>query len=86
MLIKVVNARYVKDYEIEFSFNDGTKNIIDLKNEIEGPIFEPLKNKEYFKNFKINRWTVEWENGADFAPEFLYELAAGKKATNKAKI
>jgi len=82
MLIKVINAKYVKDYEIEFSFNDGIKKIIDLKNEIDGPIFEPLKSKEYFKNFKTNRWTIEWENGADFAPEFLYDLAIEKKVHN----
>lgn len=83
MLVKVINARYVKDYEIEFTFNDGIKKIIDLKNEIEGPIFEPLKNKEYFKFFKTNRWTIEWENGADFAPEFLYDLAVEKTPPNK---
>ncbi len=29
---------------------------------------------EYFKSFKLKSWTIECENGADCAPEFLYEL------------
>jgi hypothetical protein len=70
--IKVSEAKYLKDYCINFTFNDGTKKIIDLKNELWGTIFSPLNNKEFFQNFKINDFTIEWMNGADFSPEFLY--------------
>lgn len=86
MLIKVIDAKYIKDYEIEFSFSDGLKRIVDLKDQIDGPVFEPLNDRDYFKNFTLNRWTIEWENGADLVPEFLYELALeqGKKAHNNA--
>ncbi len=79
MLIKVVSARYIKDHVIEFVFNDGLKSELDLKNEIEGEIFMPLKDIQYFKKFSLNRWTIEWENGADYAPEFLYKLAIEKE-------
>lgn len=71
-LIRVLKAKYVEDYKIEFKFSDGTNKIIDLQNELYGEVFEPLKNLEKFKNFKLNHFTIEWENGADFAPEFLY--------------
>jgi len=79
MLIKVIRAKYIKDHVIEFIFNDGLKSEVDLKNEIEGEIFMPLKDLQYFKTFSLNRWTIEWENGADFAPEFLYQLAIEKE-------
>ena len=79
MLIKVIRAKYIKDHVIEFVFNDGLKSEVDLKNEIEGEIFMPLKDLQYFKTFSLNRWTIEWENGADFAPEFLYQLAIEKE-------
>jgi len=55
-------------------FNDGTIMTVDLENELRGIIFEPLKNKEFFKNFSIRYNTVEWENGADFAPEYLFSI------------
>ena len=38
--------------------------------------FEPLKNIEYFKKVKVDEEieTICWENGADFSPEYLYEI------------
>ncbi|MCP3930224.1 MAG: DUF2442 domain-containing protein [Bacteroidetes bacterium] len=75
MLIKVTKAVYKRDYIIEFTFNNGIKSEVDLKDSFRGPVFDSLKDLNYFKKFKLNRWTIEWENGADFAPEYLYELA-----------
>jgi hypothetical protein len=74
ILIKVVKAVHKQDHVLELTFNDGTLGEVDLKSSLKGPVFEPLKDVEYFKKFKVNRWTIEWENGADFAPEYLYGL------------
>ncbi len=63
----------------EFVFNDSLLTKIDLKDEIEGQIYKPLKDLQYFKTFSLNRWTIEWENGADYSPEFLYQLAIEKE-------
>ena len=71
--IWIVRAGYIKEHEIELEFNDGVSGMVDLKDDLDQPVFEPLKDINYFKNFKLNSWTIEWENGADFAPEFLYE-------------
>jgi len=46
-----------------------------LANELNGTVFNPLKDKNNFRKFSIVFNTIEWENGADFAPEYLYELA-----------
>lgn len=73
-LIKIVNARYLEGYKLELHFNDGASKVVDLSNEIYGEVFEPLKDIEYFKRFSLNPFTIEWENGADFSPEYLYEL------------
>lgn len=71
--IWIVKAEYQKGYEIKLRFNDGEGGIVDLKNDLNQPVFQPLKDLNYFKSFRLNSWTIEWENGADFAPEFLYD-------------
>ena len=74
MLLKIIEAKYIQDYQIALVFNNGVKGLIDLANEFRGPVFQALKDPAYFKTFQLNRWTIEWDNGADLAPEFLYNL------------
>ena len=69
----VISAKYIQDYRIWLVFNDNVAGEIDFSNELDGEIFEPLKDIKYFKNFKIRGHTLSWDNGADFAPEFLRE-------------
>ena len=76
MIPWVSKAKYIKDYRVQLFFNDGAEGEIDLSSELEGEIFQPLKDISYFKNFKIIGHTLSWENGADFAPEFLRENIA----------
>ncbi|MBK9109667.1 MAG: DUF2442 domain-containing protein [Saprospiraceae bacterium] len=78
-LIWLIKVEYVEDYKLKLFFNDNTIGIVDLRASFHGPIFEPLKEIEYFRKFKLNSWTVEWPNGADFSPEFLHSLAVQNK-------
>ena len=73
-MIKVVDARYVRDYVVWLKFSDGIEGEVDLQDELFGEVFEPLKDKEFFRKFIVHpEWlTITWPNGADFAPEFLY--------------
>ena len=81
MLPSVTKAKYVRDYLIEVKFNDGTKKVIDFEPWLTGPIFRPLKSKAYFRKFFIDGPTIAWPNGADIAPETLYEAEAVKLST-----
>lgn len=74
MIIHVKEAKYLHDYVIWLKFNDGTKGEVDLKDELYGEVFEPLKEIERFKSFKVDPEleTIVWNNGADMAPEFLH--------------
>jgi hypothetical protein len=76
LLPQVVRARYDKAYCILVMFNDGTEASVDFEPWLEGPIFEPLKRLSYFRKFFVEGGTVAWPNGADIAPETLYEVAA----------
>ena len=73
MFIHVTQAKYTEDYKVHLSFNDGAEGEIDLSAELYGEIFEPLKDKDFFKSFSLEGHTLSWSNGADFAPEFLRE-------------
>ena len=74
MILHVVEARYERDYVIHLKFNDGAEGYVDLADELYGPMFSPLKDPVRFRAFCVDPElaTVVWENGADFAPEFLY--------------
>jgi len=74
MLVKIIDASYLKDFTVQITFNTLEKKVVDLKDQLWGEVFEPLKSKEVFRNFKLNDFTIEWPNGADFSPEFLYEI------------
>ena len=76
MFIYVTEAKYLHDYEVELKFNDGKKGVVNLENELYGTMFEALKDKKVFASVKLDKDldTISWENGADLAPEYLYNL------------
>ncbi|MCL5991082.1 MAG: DUF2442 domain-containing protein [Bacteroidetes bacterium] len=79
-MIEVINAKYIEDYRIWLEFNDGTSGIADLSGELWGRMFEPLRDVNAFKKFVVSDTmkTISWDNGADLAPEFLYNKVKNK--------
>lgn len=73
MLYKVKNVEYLEGYKLKLTFNNKKKKIIDLKNDLWGEMFEPLKDIEYFKRVKTDGHTIVWPNGLDLCPDALYE-------------
>ncbi|MEI7835858.1 MAG: DUF2442 domain-containing protein [Planctomycetota bacterium] len=75
MVPRIVEAVHVRDFVLHLRFRDGAQGEVDLAGELDGEVFEPLKDRAYFKTFILSPdlHTVVWPNGADFAPEFLYE-------------
>ena len=73
--MEVIKADYLGGYRLKLRFSNGETRIADMESSLTGPVFQPLKDIEYFKKFSIPFNTVQWENGADFAPEYLYEIS-----------
>jgi hypothetical protein len=71
----VVEVRYVRDYTLWLRFQDGTCGEVDISRSFKGPVFEPLRNVEFFRQVRVDPelGTIVWPNGADVAPETLYE-------------
>jgi len=80
MILHVIRAEYVANHCVHLWFNDNTDGEIDLREGLVGPIFEPLQDTNYFQQFRIEGHTLAWDNGADFAPEYLRDLVHSQAA------
>jgi Protein of unknown function (DUF2442) len=71
---KIIELKFIKDYQITIRFNDGEIKIIDLKPLIGKGISSLLLDTSYFKLGTIdNGGGIEWPNGFDFCPNYLKE-------------
>ncbi len=79
-LASVVRAESRGGHKIHLTFNDGLERTIDFKQWLDDPVFEPLQDVDYFQGLFVDSGTVAWPNGADIAPETLYERAKSSDA------
>ena len=88
MFLHITNAKYIEDYKVEVSFNNGRKGVADLFEVLKGTIFEPLKDKSVFSSFKVDKEldTIVWPNGVDLAPEYIYFQAFKKESELQAQF
>jgi len=70
----VIDVDYIKNYELSLTFNDGCRKLVDLEPHLKGEVFGELLDKHKFIQYALTSMTIEWANGADLAPEFLYEI------------
>lgn len=69
----VISVEALENYNLLLTFKTGEKKIYDMKPHLDGGIFEELKDKNLFIKVRVSFDTIEWENGADFDPEVLYQ-------------
>ena len=82
---RVVKAEACGAHSLDLTFKDGTHKRVNLLPLLEGPVFEPLRDPKAFAQVELDpvAGTVVWPNGADIAPETLYELASETKLNAK---
>jgi hypothetical protein len=69
----IVALAYRYGYVYRIAFDDGLEGDVDFTEYLGvGPIFEPLRDLEFFRQARIEGGTICWPNGADVAPETLY--------------
>lgn len=71
---EVTRIQYRSGYTYHLAFDDGLEGDVDLSAYVgNGPVFEPLRDVALFRQARIEGGTIAWPNGADIAPETLYE-------------
>ena len=75
MVPRLEEAKYVGGYRIWLRFADGVEGEVDLESDLWGEMFDDLRDEIRFSGFSLDEelGTIVWPNGADFAPEFLYQ-------------
>lgn len=86
-MLNVCAVEYRGGHRIWLQLSDGTEGEIDLRDHLEGPVFEPLHDPVVFGAVRVDPEirTIAWPNGADIAPEFLRGLlSSGVAAASRA--
>lgn len=73
LILKVIDATYVRDHILRLKFNNGEEGLCDFLPLSTKGICGKLRDLDYFKNFTLDPFSVDWNNEIGFAPEFLYE-------------
>lgn len=70
--VKHVEAK--PGYILALTFEDGTEGEVCIADRLFGPMFEPLKDPDYFAQVVADNYgAVCWPNEADLAPDALYQ-------------
>ncbi len=72
-ILSITDAQYVRDYILRLTFNDGAVKLVDFTPLMQKGICKKLQDLDYFRNFTLDPFTVDWNNEIGFAPESLYE-------------
>jgi hypothetical protein len=73
--IRVTEVEPLDGFSLRLRFNDGAERVVDLAEELWGPVFEPLKaDSGLFRQVRVDEemGTIIWPNGADMDPDVLH--------------
>ena len=72
--VTVTSVEVIGDYALRLGFSDGLVREMNLKDELWGPIFEPLRDPDFFAKVELDTelGTIVWPNGADLDPVVLH--------------
>lgn len=72
----IIEAAVLHDHVVRLRFADGVEKTIDLDPYLHGPVFAGIRSDQSeFLAMKVDpdAGTIVWPNGADLAPDVLYE-------------
>jgi len=75
---RVTSVTVLPDARLRVAFVDGTAGEVHMKSFLRSPtvagtVFEPLRDPAIFARAKVVMGTVHWPDGADLAPDAMYD-------------
>lgn len=77
--MKVKEVKYLKDYSILVSFEDGTSGIIQLNDLVEKGIFRKLKDLTSFSKVYTKGYSIAWSDQLEIDAASIYSEISGKE-------
>lgn len=85
-LNEVTAVEYRGGFVYRITFGDGTSGEVDFECYLDrGPVFAPLREPAFFRQARVEGGTIAWPNGADIAPEELYDRVASAQPVARDK-
>ena len=74
MILRITAVEPLDDQSLRLTFNDGLIRDVDLSQLMHGPLGEPLRDPDYFRQVRIDdeARTIVWPNGLDPDPDVLH--------------
>lgn len=72
---RIKSVTPLENLRVKLVFADGSEKVVDLRPNLEGPLFEPIRNDPAkFREVRVEPdfGGLEWPNGADICPDLLY--------------
>ncbi len=72
-ILKITHAEYISGYTLQLTFSNGEVRQVDFTPLMQKGICKKLQDINYFKSFRLDPFTVDWNDEIGFAPRYLYE-------------
>src|SRR5215470_3484793 len=82
MMLRVVKVALLPQYRLLVEFDYGVASTVDLSDELDGAVFQPLRDEAVFRQVTVDEFgAVCWPNGPDLAPDAMHSELAGASAS-----
>lgn len=82
MYLSIVSVKTLPEYKLHLIFENDEERVLDMKPYLGIGVFAALRDMKIFNSVKISFDSIEWDNGADLDPEFIYEKSCALQHTS----
>lgn len=79
----VVNVVPRDNYQIYVEFDNNECGILNMEPYLDFGIFSKIKDQSLFSKVRVSFDTIEWGNGIDLDPQFVYDKCIKEKRVTK---